>query len=90
MCHTCIDEPISRATAREPRVARVLSARAARTEGEERGANERRVARAHGKLLGRDAQLVVEGVVPNQLEVVPVRHEAVRDGVPACQARYAH
>mgnify|MGYP000465588673 FL=1 len=32
-------------------------------------------------LLGGDAELVVEGVVPDLLHVVPVGHDAVLDGV---------
>ena len=35
----------------------------------------------HGVLLGGHAQLVVEGVVPDLLHVVPVGHDAVLDGV---------
>ena len=35
----------------------------------------------HGVLLRRDAELVVEGVVPDPLHVVPVRDDAVLDGV---------
>ena len=34
-----------------------------------------------GVLLGGDAELVVEGVVPDLLHVVPVGHDAVLDGV---------
>ena len=32
-------------------------------------------------LVGRDSQLVVEGVVPDLLHVVPVGHDTVLDGV---------
>ena len=32
-------------------------------------------------LLGGDSQLVVEGVVPDLLHVIPVGHDAVLDGV---------
>jgi len=35
----------------------------------------------HGVLLGGDTELVVEGVVPDLLHVVPVGHDAVLDGV---------
>ncbi|KFW03196.1 hypothetical protein N327_06971, partial [Fulmarus glacialis] len=35
----------------------------------------------HGVLLGSHAQLVVEGVVPDFLHVVPVSDDAVLDGV---------
>jgi hypothetical protein len=35
----------------------------------------------HGVLLGGHAELVVEGVVPDLLHVVPVGHDAVLDGV---------
>ena len=35
----------------------------------------------HRVLLRRHTQLVVEGVVPDLLHVVPVRHDAVLDGV---------
>ena len=41
------------------------------------GASVRRT----GVLLGGDAELVVEGVVPDLLHVVPVGHDAVLDGV---------
>jgi hypothetical protein len=44
--------------------------------GVERGLGEQ-----HGVLLGGDAELVVEGVVPDLLHVVPVGHDAVLDGV---------
>ena len=37
--------------------------------------------RQHGVLLGSHTQLVVEGVVPDLLHVVPVRHDAVLDRV---------
>ena len=32
-------------------------------------------------LVGRDSQLVVEGVMPDLLHVVPVGHDTVLDGV---------
>ena len=35
----------------------------------------------YGVLLGGDTQLIVEGVVPDLLHVVPVGHDAVLDGV---------
>jgi len=35
----------------------------------------------NGVLLGSNTQLVVEGVVPDLLHVVPVRHDAVLDRV---------
>ena len=34
-----------------------------------------------GMLLGGDTQLVVEGVMPDLLHVVPVGHDTVLDGV---------
>mmetsp|Transcript_13982 Transcript_13982/g.41655 ORF Transcript_13982/g.41655 Transcript_13982/m.41655 type:complete len:209 (-) Transcript_13982:18-644(-) len=52
--------------------------------------------RVHGRLrehdlvvLGVDPELLVEGVVPEQLHVVPVLDDAVLDGVRAVQ-RHAH
>mmetsp|Transcript_43516 Transcript_43516/g.110202 ORF Transcript_43516/g.110202 Transcript_43516/m.110202 type:complete len:416 (-) Transcript_43516:4-1251(-) len=42
---------------------------------------QRGLRQKHGMLLRGDAQLVVEGVVPDLLHVVPVRHDAVLDGV---------
>ena len=42
---------------------------------------ERRLGEEDRVLLGRDAELVVEGVVPDLLHVVPVGHDAVLDGV---------
>ena len=42
---------------------------------------ERRLGQQHGVLLGRDTQLVVEGMVPDLLHVVPVGDDAVLDGV---------
>lgn len=38
-----------------------------------------------GVLLGGDTQLVVEGVVPNLLHVVPVGNNTVLDGVSQCE-----
>ncbi len=40
----------------------------------------------HGVLLGRHAQLVEEGVVPDLLHVVPVRHDAALDRVLESQS----
>ena len=42
---------------------------------------ERGLGEEDGVLLGGDAQLVVEGVVPDLLHIVPVGHDAVLDGV---------
>ena len=42
---------------------------------------EGRLGEQHGVLLGGDAKLVVEGVVPDLLHVVPVGHDTVLDGV---------
>ena len=42
---------------------------------------ERRLGEEDRVLLGGDAELVVEGVVPDLLHVVPVGHDAVLDGV---------
>ena len=42
---------------------------------------ERRLSEQDGMLLGGNTQLVVEGVVPDLLHVVPVGHDAVLDGV---------
>ena len=44
--------------------------------GVERGLSEQ-----DGMLLGGDAQLVVEGVVPDLFHIVPIGHDAVFDGV---------
>ena len=42
---------------------------------------EGRLSEQDGVLLGGDAQLVVEGVVPDLLHVVPVGDDAVLDGI---------
>ncbi|CAL9173863.1 unnamed protein product [Musa hybrid cultivar] len=42
---------------------------------------ERRLGEQNGVFFGGDAELVVEGVVPNLLHVVPVAHDAVLDRV---------
>ena len=46
---------------------------------------EGRLREQHGVLLGRHAQLIVEGVVPDLLHVVPVGHDPVLDGVLEAQ-----
>mmetsp|Transcript_59927 Transcript_59927/g.147314 ORF Transcript_59927/g.147314 Transcript_59927/m.147314 type:complete len:365 (+) Transcript_59927:412-1506(+) len=43
---------------------------------------EGRLSEEHGVLVRRYAELVVEGVRPDQLHLVPVAHDAVLDGVP--------
>jgi hypothetical protein len=42
---------------------------------------ERRLGEEDGVLLRRDAQLIVEGVVPDLLHVVPVSHNPMFDGI---------
>ena len=44
-------------------------------------AERKRTGEEDGVLLGGHAELVVEGVVPDLLHVVPVGHDAVLDGV---------
>ena len=42
---------------------------------------ERRFGEQNGMLLGRDAEFVVEGVMPDLLHVVPVGDDSVLDGI---------